>query len=87
MKDLTEIFFKLLCLKGNLCGCGVTVLNPKYPRLLSGDTITQRVQNLLKIALSLTVFKVIDISTKIQDGGQIINGFDFRQDGEWILET
>ena len=35
----TKIFFKLSCPKGNLCG-GVTVLNPKYPRLSSRDTIT-----------------------------------------------
>ena len=37
-KGLTKIFFKLSRPKGNLCG-GVTVLNPKYPRLLSGDTM------------------------------------------------
>ena len=37
LKVLTKIFFKLLRPKGNLCG-GVTVLNPKYPRLSSGDT-------------------------------------------------
>ena len=43
LKGLTKIFFKLSCPKGNLCGGsgdGVTVLNPKYPRLSSGDTIT-----------------------------------------------
>ena len=41
LKGLTKIFFKLSHPKGNLCsgGSGVTVLNPKYPRLLSGDTI------------------------------------------------
>ena len=39
LKGLTKIFFKLLRPKGNLCGGGVTILNPKYPRLLSGDTI------------------------------------------------
>ena len=39
LKVLTKIFFKLSRLKGNLCGGGVTVLNPKYPRLSSGDTI------------------------------------------------
>ena len=38
LKGLTKIFFKLSRLKGNLCG-GMTVLNPKYPRLSSGDTI------------------------------------------------
>ena len=38
LKVLTKIFFKLSRPKGNLCG-GVTVLNPKYPRLSSGDTI------------------------------------------------
>ena len=40
LKGLTKTFFKLLHPKGNLCGGGggVTVLNPKYPQLLSGDT-------------------------------------------------
>ena len=38
LKGLTKIFFKLLRPKGNLCG-GMTVLNPKYPRLTSWDTI------------------------------------------------
>ena len=39
LKVLTKIFFKLSRPKGNLCsGGGVTVLNPKYPRLSSGDT-------------------------------------------------
>ena len=42
LKGLRKIFFKLSWPKGNLCGGGssVTVLNPKYPRLSSGDTIT-----------------------------------------------
>ena len=40
LKVLTKIFFKLSRPKGNLCGgSGVTVLNPKYPRLSSGDKI------------------------------------------------
>ena len=44
LKGLTKIFFKLSRPKGNLCGGGVTVLNPhnlltKYPQLSSGDTI------------------------------------------------
>ena len=44
-KGLTKICFKLSCPKGNLCGGGGgTVLNLKYPRLLSGDTITQNVK-------------------------------------------
>ena len=38
LKVLTKLFFKLSRPKGNLCGGGVTVLNPKYPRLSSGDT-------------------------------------------------
>ena len=42
LKGLTKIFLKLSCLKGNLCG-GVTVLNSKYPRLSSGDTINYNV--------------------------------------------
>ena len=38
LKVITKIFFKLSRPKGNLCGGGVTVLNPKYPRLSSVDT-------------------------------------------------
>ena len=41
LKCLTKIF--LLRPKGNLCGGsggGMTVLNPKCPRLSSGDTIS-----------------------------------------------
>ena len=41
LKVLTKIFFKLSRPKGNLCGGGVTILNPKYPRLSSGDTINK----------------------------------------------
>ena len=43
LKVLSKIFFKLSRPKGNLCGGGggVTVLNPKYPRLSSGDTINE----------------------------------------------
>ena len=41
LKGLTKIFFKLSRPKGNLCGSGgVTVPNPKYPQLSSGDTMT-----------------------------------------------
>ena len=39
LKGLTKIFFKLSHPKGNLCGSSMTILNPKYPRLSSGDTI------------------------------------------------
>ena len=43
LKVLTKIFFKLSRPKGNLCGGGgVTILNPKYPRLSSGDTMIQK---------------------------------------------
>ena len=38
LKVLTKIFFKLSPPKGNLCGGGMSVLYPKYPRLSSGDT-------------------------------------------------
>ena len=43
LKVLTKIFFKLSRPKGNLCGRGggVTVQNPKYPRLSSGDTMNE----------------------------------------------
>ena len=41
LKVLTKIFFKLSRPKGNLCGGGVSILNPKYPRLSSGDTIRE----------------------------------------------
>ena len=47
LKGQTKIFFKLSRPKGNL-GSGVTVLNPKYLRLLSGDTIIWE-QNLRKM--------------------------------------
>ena len=43
LKGLTKIFFKLSRQKGNLCGGGVTILNPKYPRLSSGDTMKQKI--------------------------------------------
>ena len=43
LKVLTKLFFKLSRPKGNLCGGSVTVLNPKYPRLSSGDTISELV--------------------------------------------
>ena len=43
LKGLTKIFFKLSRPKGNLCSSGgrggMTVMNPKYPRLLSRDTM------------------------------------------------
>ena len=42
LEGLTKIFFKLSRPKENLYGGGVTVLNPKYPRLSSGDTIISR---------------------------------------------
>ena len=42
LKVLTKIFFKLSRPKGNLCSSGVTVLNPKYPRLSSRDTIINK---------------------------------------------
>ena len=40
LKGLTKIFFKLSRPKGNLCSGGVTIMNLKYPRLSSGDTMT-----------------------------------------------
>ena len=42
LKGLTKIFFKLSCLKGNLCGGGVTVLNSNYPRLSSRDRMMRK---------------------------------------------
>ena len=56
LKVLTKIFFKLSRPKGNLCGGGVTVLNPKYPRLLSGDTIKS-----LPFRLSTAPMKFTDV--------------------------
>ena len=41
LKSLTKIFFKLSRPKGNLCGGGMTIQNPKYPRLSAGDTINK----------------------------------------------
>ena len=52
LKVLTKLFFKLSRPKGNLCG-GVTVLNPTYPRLSSGDTMNAYVQCWSKICGSL----------------------------------
>ena len=41
LKGVTKFFFKLSRPKGNLCGSScVTVLNPKYLRLSSADTIS-----------------------------------------------
>ena len=61
LKSLTKIFFKLSLPKGNLCGSGgggsgggVTILNPKYPRLSSGDTIIKIYINPLLVSLSTT---------------------------------
>ena len=46
LKVLTNLFFKLSRPKGNLSsgGGGVTILNPKYLRLLFGDTNTYPVK-------------------------------------------
>ena len=56
LKVLTKIFFKLSRPKGNLCG-GVTVLNPKYPRLSSGDT---NIGNTVTTSLSSPAVHVSD---------------------------
>ena len=57
LKGLTKIFSKLSRLKGNLCGGGVTVLYPKYPRLSSGDTMKdQRWDNRKKCAVFADIF-------------------------------
>ena len=66
LKVLTKIFFKLSRPKGNLCGGGgggVTVLNPKYPRLSSGDTIYANVtKRLLKnVVLDKGKGRVVEI--------------------------
>ena len=64
LKVLTKIFFKLSHPKGNLCGGGgVTVLNPKYPRLLSGDTMTTEYFEMKPTAIVVIYFK---INTSIQ---------------------
>ena len=54
LKVLTKIFFKLSRPKGNLCGSGgigVTVWNPKYPRLSSGDPMIVSVVRLERSTL------------------------------------
>ena len=57
LKVLTKIFFKLSRPKGNLCGGdGVTVLNPKYPRLSSGDTIKEHSYKITQFADDITIF-------------------------------
>ena len=58
LKVLTKIFFKLSRPKGNLCGGGgVTVLNPKYPRLSSGDTTKFQIQ--VHTFLNLVHFQLV----------------------------
>ena len=54
LKVLTKIFFKLSRPKGNLCGGGggVTVLNPKYPPLSSGDTIIDAIVIVIDLKFS-----------------------------------
>ena len=46
LKGLTKIFCKLSCPKGNLCCGSMVILNPKYLRLSSGDTINLKVEML-----------------------------------------
>ena len=63
LKVLTKIFFKLSRPKGNLCG-GVTILNPKYPRLSSGDTInaTHSGYSCIHVYLNVTIRKCFLLS-------------------------
>ena len=61
LEVLTKIFFKLSRPKGNLCG-GVTVLNPKYPRLSSGDTNTV---NTIVFTLQL-IYSTVNVSDNLK---------------------
>ena len=58
LKVLTKIFFKLSRPKGNLCG--VTVLNPKYPQLSSGDTIIPKYRHFLSLLHGGTLALSVD---------------------------
>ena len=64
LKFLTKIFFKLSRPKGNLCG-GVTVLNPKYPRLSSGDTINRQFQWLIKKKIQISCFSKLTLTSLV----------------------
>ena len=57
LKVLAKIFFKLSRPKGNLCSGGVTVLNPKYPRLSSGDTMTWHKMVMYTVLLTFVTTK------------------------------
>ena len=71
LKVLTKIFFKLSRPKGNLCGRGgVTVLNPKYPRLLSGDTI---ISNFKSSYPRLTLKEGLKVNVTSEDSQSMIS--------------
>ena len=67
LKGLTKNFFKLLRPKGNLCGGGVTVLNPKYPRLLSGDTTRWDADKILLLLQQNSLLINIQKYTELKD--------------------
>ena len=76
LKVLTKIFFKLSRPKGNLCGGGgVTVLNPKYPRLSSGDTIT----------LNVIVFKLQLIYSTVRTSKELLLSYAMSYMSEILL--
>ena len=54
LKGLTKTFFKLSRLKGNL----VTVLNPKYRQLSSGDTTRQFNDKMTALICKLKIRKL-----------------------------
>ena len=59
LKGLAKIFFKLSRLKGNLCGGGVTILNPKYPRLSFGDIINYKKTCSYSMISGVSVFVIM----------------------------
>ena len=68
LKVLTKIFFKFSRPKGNLGGGGgVTVLNPKYTRLSSGDTMIKMYTTGTNLVNSLNFGKKTHLQCKIQE--------------------
>ena len=69
LKGLPKIFFKLSRPKGNLGGGGVTGLNPKYPRLSSGDTINSGGKNHQHICSCCSFQEIDDMDTESEKPG------------------
>ena len=75
LKVLTKIFFKLSRPKGNLCG-GMTVLNPKYPRLSSGDTMIQHTDIMTLLIYSKIRFILVATFAAVCTNILILNSYN-----------